>query len=142
MFGTKKGHKPISTIDSLIGSATQIKGDVEFSGGLRVDGHIRGNVLAAKGEASTLVISESAKIEGEIHATHVVVNGTIFGPVDVSEFLELQPKARIVGDVRYKTIEIHLGATVDGKLEHIDSEAKAPIRLATNNAAAKQANGS
>ena len=109
---------------------------------MRVDGHIRGNVLAAKGEASTLVISESAKIEGEIHATHVVVNGTIFGPVDVSEFLELQPKARIVGDVRYKTIEIHLGATVDGKLEHIDSEAKAPIRFATNNAAAKQANGS
>lgn len=131
MFG-KKGHKPISSIDSLIGSATHIKGDVEFSGGLRVDGHVRGNVIAVKGEASTLVISESAKIEGEIHATHVVVNGTVIGPLEVTEFLELQPKARIIGNVNYKTIEIHLGATVDGKMEHVDSEKVTPLRIAAS----------
>jgi cytoskeletal protein CcmA (bactofilin family) len=120
----------------LIGANTVIRGDIEFSGCLRVDGHIRGNVIAAKGEASTLVVTESAKIEGEIHATHVVLDGMINGPVEVTEFLELQPKARIIGDVRYKQIEIHLGATIDGKLEHSDGEAKAPIRLASSNVVA------
>jgi cytoskeletal protein CcmA (bactofilin family) len=138
MFG-KKGRNPANTIDSLIGPNTLIRGDVEFSGCLRIDGHIKGNVTASKGEASTLVVTESGKIEGEVHATHVVLDGTIQGPVDVSDFLELQPKARIIGDVRYKQIEIHLGATIDGKLEHGDGEAKAPIRLASSNTPAQVA---
>ena len=97
MFGKSK---PQSTIDSLIGATTVIEGDVVFSGGLRVDGQVRGNVIAS-GESettnSTLVVSESARIQGEIRAAHVVVNGTVEGPIFVSEFLELQPKARVTG---------------------------------------------
>ena len=119
MFGKSK---PQSTIDSLIGVTTVIEGDVVFSGGLRIDGQVKGNVVAA-GEAdgtnSTLVVSESARIQGEIRAAHVVVNGAVDGPLFVTEFLELQPKARVNGDVHYKSIEIHLGATLDGKLEHL-----------------------
>jgi cytoskeletal protein CcmA (bactofilin family) len=120
MFGMKRS-KPQSTIDSLIGATTVIEGNVVFSGGLRVDGTVRGNVVACGGAAeanSTLVVSEKARIEGEIRAAHVVINGAIEGPIFVSEFLELQPKARVRGDVHYKAIEIHLGATLDGKLEH------------------------
>jgi cytoskeletal protein CcmA (bactofilin family) len=134
MFGKSK---PQSTIDSLIGVTTVIEGDVVFSGGLRIDGQVKGNVLAA-GEAdgtnSTLVVSESARIQGEIRAAHVVVNGTVDGPLFVTEFLELQPKARVSGDVHYKSIEIHLGATLDGKLEHVNSEAqRGNLKLAANN---------
>ena len=140
MFGFRR-NKPQSTIDSLIGATTVIEGDVVFSGGLRIDGQVRGNVVAADGTAvtnSTLVVSEMARIEGEIRAAHVVVNGTIEGPVFVTEFLELQPKARVRGDVHYKAIEVHLGATLDGKLEHsgalggADAQ-RASLKLAASN---------
>ena len=136
MFGIKS-NKPQSTIDSLIGATTVIEGDVVFSGGLRIDGQVIGNVVASGNTEvtnSTLVVSESARIQGEIRAAHVVVNGVVEGPIFVSEFLELQPKARIVGDVHYKSIEIHLGATLDGRLEHVGAEmGRANLKLAANN---------
>lgn len=140
MFGIKRNN-PHSTIDSLIGATTVIQGDVIFSGGLRIDGQVRGNVVAGSGNAetnSTLVVSEKAKIEGEIRAAHVVINGTVEGPIFVTEFLELQPKARVRGDVHYKAIEVHLGATLDGKLEHsgvpgADAQ-RTNLKLAANNA--------
>lgn len=137
MIGMKR-NKPQSTIESLIGVTTIIEGDVMFTGGLRIDGQVKGNVAATTGNPdanSTLVISESARIEGEIRAAHVVVNGAVEGPIYVTEFLELQPKARVRGDVHYKTLEIHLGATVDGKLEHTggDSAQRSNLKLAANN---------
>lgn len=141
MFGIERS-KPQSTIDSLIGATTVIEGNVIFSGGLRVDGTVRGNIVAAGGTPetnSTLVVSEKARVEGEIRAAHVVINGAVEGPIFVTEFLELQPKARVRGDVHYKAIEIHLGATLDGKLEHsgvvggADAQ-RAGLKLAANNA--------
>jgi cytoskeletal protein CcmA (bactofilin family) len=113
MFG--KTNKP-SPIDSLIGTGTTIDGDVSFTGGLRIDGHIRGNVRASGNKPGTLVISELAKVEGEIDVAHVVINGTVAGPVRASEYVELLPKARVTGDVSYKSIEIHVGAIVMGQL--------------------------
>lgn len=107
-----------STIDSLIGHATSIDGNVLFKGGLRIDGQVKGNVIAEAGSASMLVISEQAKIEGEVRCAHLIVNGEINGPVYSSELLELQPKARITGDVSYKMLEMHGGAVVSGKLAH------------------------
>ena len=134
MFGKSK---PQSTIDSLIGVTTVIEGDVVFSGGLRIDGQVKGNVVAAgesQGTNTTLVVSESARIQGEIRAAHVVINGAVDGPIFVTEFLELQPKARVTGDVHYKSIEIHLGATLDGKLEHTGVAAqRTNLKLAANN---------
>jgi cytoskeletal protein CcmA (bactofilin family) len=117
MFSSKHS-KPQNRIDSLIGAGTRIEGNVHFAGGLRVDGEIKGNVIADLGKPSTLVLSEKARVEGEIKVTHLVVNGTIVGPVDASEYLELQSKARVVGDVRYKTLEIQLGGIVEGRLIH------------------------
>ncbi|MDY7546474.1 polymer-forming cytoskeletal protein [Glaciimonas sp. CA11.2] len=111
-------RKAKSTIDSLIGAMTSIHGDVHFKGGLRIDGHIKGNILAEEGLSSMLVISEKAKVEGEIRVAHLVVNGEIVGNVYSSELLELQPKARITGDVSYKVLEMHSGALVTGKLTH------------------------
>jgi len=118
MFFGRKGSKPHSRIDSLIGPGTRIDGDISFSGGLRIDGHIRGNVLATGDKPSTLVLSDLANVEGKIQVSHVVINGTVAGPVRAKEYLELLPKARVTGDVSYKTIEIHVGAIVMGRMVH------------------------
>jgi cytoskeletal protein CcmA (bactofilin family) len=133
MFG-KKTNKPQGRIDSLIGVGTSLEGDVTFTGGLRVDGEIRGNVRGADGQPATLVISEHARIEGEISVSHLVINGTVIGPVHSSDFLELQTRARVTGDVEYSTIEMHLGAVVQGRLVHQGAPAKAvELKLAASN---------
>ncbi|MBI3285897.1 MAG: polymer-forming cytoskeletal protein [Burkholderiales bacterium] len=126
-------RKSKNTIDSLIGAATVIEGNLHFKGGLRVDGHIRGNVVADSELSSMLVISEQARIDGEVRAAHVVVNGAINGPVFSSELLELQAKARISGDVHYKTLEMQGGAMVTGKLSH-DLAQEPVLKLAASNA--------
>ena len=117
MFNNKHS-KPQTRIDTLIGEGTSIDGDLNFSGGMRVDGQVNGNVIAASDKPSTLVLSEHARINGEVRVTHLVVNGSISGPVTASEYLELQGKARLAGDVHYKTLEIQLGAIVEGRLIH------------------------
>ncbi len=118
MFSSKHS-KPQNRIDSLIGAGTRIEGNIQFTGGLRVDGEVKGNIIADPGKPTTLVLSEQARVEGEIKVTHLVVNGTIVGPVDASEYLELQHKAKVVGDVHYKTLEIQLGAIIEGRLVHL-----------------------
>lgn len=125
-----KASKPNSKIDSLIGAGTIIEGDVIFSGGLRIDGEVKGSVRATGDHPGTLVISEHARIDGEVNVAHLVVNGTITGPVRSDEFLELQPKARVTGDVEYNTIEIHLGAIVQGRLVHcVDANEAKSVEL-------------
>ena len=129
----KNASRPQNRIDSLIGLGTRIEGGVSFKGGLRVDGEIVGNVTALPDEASTLVLSEKARIDGEIRVSHLVVNGTINGPVYASEFLELQPQSRVNGDIHYSTLEIHLGAVVEGRLVHRSSESRAvELKLASS----------
>ena len=123
MFG-KQPNKLQNRIDSLIGAGTTIEGNISFTGGLRVDGEIRGNVTAAAEQPSTLVVSEKARIDGEIRVSHMVVNGTINGPVFAAEFLELQSRSRLNGDVHYNTLEMQLGAVVEGRLVHKSSETK------------------
>jgi cytoskeletal protein CcmA (bactofilin family) len=126
------GRKTKSTIDSLIGLSTVIEGNIRFKGGLRIDGHIKGNVIAEGDEPGILVISEHAKIEGEVRVAQLVVNGEIHGTVHCTELLELQPKARIIGDVFYKALEMHGGALVSGKLtyEQVDGPL---LKLAMSN---------
>lgn len=121
MFGKKK-PAPQKRIDALIGSGTTVRGDIVFVGGLRVDGTVIGNLTVADGKPGTLVVSESARVDGRIEVTHVVINGTVNGPVIARDYLELQPKARIAGDVAYRTVEMHIGAVVEGRLEHANGE--------------------
>ena len=128
MFG-KKSSMPQKRIDSLIGAGTVVDGDVTFTGGLRIDGHVRGDVVAANGEPSTLVVSEQAKVDGEIRVSHVVINGTVNGPVAANDYLELQPKARIVGDVSYKMLEMHVGAVIQGRLDHAEPGTASVVEL-------------
>jgi len=119
MFGKKGDSAPQGRIDSLIGAGTRVEGDIRFTGGLRIDGEVLGSVQAAEGaSSSTLVLSEHARIEGAVHVAHLVINGTVVGPVTISETLEVQSKARIVGDVEYAVIEMHQGAVVEGRMVH------------------------
>lgn len=115
------GPKVRSTMDSLIGPATRVDGHVLFRGGMRIDGQVRGNVTAEAGQSSYLVVSEHARIEGEVRCDHLIVNGEISGAVYAAELLEIQPKARIVGNVYYKVLEMHGGAQVLGQLTHDDT---------------------
>lgn len=129
MFERKKHAPPQKRIDSLIGTGTVVEGDVTFSGGLRIDGTVRGNVTTANGEPGTLVVSEQARIDGEIKVSHVVLNGTVNGPVTANDFLELQAKARIVGDIEYRSLEMHLGAVVQGRLHHAEPGTASVVEL-------------
>lgn len=108
--------KPVDTIDTLVGQKAVFKGDLEFSGGLRVDGHIKGNVIAQDDSNSTVVVSESGQVEGNITVPHVIINGTINGNIKSGGRVELQAKSRINGDVHYKAVEMELGASINGNL--------------------------
>jgi cytoskeletal protein CcmA (bactofilin family) len=118
MLGRKsRNQAPIGT---LVGSDTRIQGDIEFTGGCHVDGYVQGNVRAAS-EGGVLSVSERGCVEGSVVAPHVQLNGTIKGDVRATERIVLGPKARVIGNVQYKLIEMSIGAEVNGKLIH-DSE--------------------
>jgi cytoskeletal protein CcmA (bactofilin family) len=116
---SKNANKAQSRIDTLIGAETRVEGDIHFVGGLRVDGNIRGNVSETTGGPGTLVLSEQGRIEGAIAVSHMVINGQVIGPVRSSQFIELQAKSRVIGDVHYKSLEIHTGAVIEGKLIYL-----------------------
>jgi cytoskeletal protein CcmA (bactofilin family) len=128
MFGMKK-QPPIR---SLVGEGTCLRGELRFSEGLRIDGEVIGDVVAEGGATSVLVISEKARVAGKVRAGHVIINGTVTGPVISDELLELQPKARIQGDVRYEALEMHQGATIDGQIQPLNAADKpSNLKLAT-----------
>lgn len=121
-------------IKSLIAEGTEIHGNLSFSDGLRVDGKVVGNVLAAEAVASILVISDSASVAGAITADHIIINGTVKGPIHARKMLELQPKARIEGDIEYAALEMHQGALIAGQLRPmLMGEEKPTLKLAANN---------
>ena len=131
MFNKKK--QP--SIKSLIAQGSQIAGNFTFTDGLRIDGSVVGNVRANEDGPSIVVISETATVSGEIWADHIIINGSVKGPIHASVMLELQPKARIEGDVHYIALEMHQGALVSGQLRPIISgEEKPTLKLAANNA--------
>jgi cytoskeletal protein CcmA (bactofilin family) len=118
----KKSVQIDSHIDTLVGHETQIQGNMHFAGGLRVDGQIAGNVIEKREHPSTLIISENGAITGTVEASKIVLNGLIRGPVKSSVFIELQSKARIVGDLYYKSLEMHTGAVIEGKLVYLGEQ--------------------
>ncbi|MFC5500366.1 polymer-forming cytoskeletal protein [Caenimonas terrae] len=127
MFG-KNAQPPIK---SLIAQGSRIEGNLRFTEGLRVDGEVFGDLRANPDQPSILVISEEAVVEGAIDADHVIINGSVKGPVNARELLELQPRARIEGDVSYKALEMHQGAVISGQLKPmLDGEEKPLLKLA------------
>ncbi len=118
MWGNSRKPKQTAQIDSLIGQNSEIRGDVIFSGGLHIDGKVKGNVIAVEGEDSVLTLSERGTIEGEVKVPNVVVNGTVVGDVHAKAHVELAAQARVHGNVYYSLIEMAMGAEVNGNLVH------------------------
>ncbi len=116
VFGKSKATK----IATVIGDGTEIKGNIMFSGGLHVDGRIRGNVQAEPDSTSALTLSEKGVIDGDIHVPNVIINGEVNGDVYGGHRVELAPKARVTGTVYYNLLEMAMGASVNGQLIHAE----------------------
>lgn len=116
MFGNdKRNGRKMGAITTLIAAGTTIRGDVDFSDGLHLDGMVEGS-LCAQGEHAVLTVSDKGSVNGEIRATNAVINGSVKGDIVISERLELAVNARIDGNVYYKVLEMAAGAQVNGKM--------------------------
>jgi len=123
MFKNKPIRPDVGAIDTLIGPQVTIRGDVVFSGGLYVEGHIQGKVIAEAGERAVLTLAEQGSIEGEVQVPVVVINGRMTGDVHALERIELATKARVHGNLHYKVVEMSAGAQLTGQLVHADAAA-------------------
>lgn len=108
--------KAAGTVDTLIGRQSEVTGDLRFTGGLHVDGRIKGKVTAPSDKNAVLSVSESGVVEGDVHVPHVVLNGIVEGDVHASQRLTLSAKARVNGNVHYKLIEMNSGAMINGQM--------------------------
>jgi len=123
MFG--RDTKQSARIDTLIGKAARVQGDVEFAGGLHLDGRVAGNVRSVGDPGSTISVSEHGSIEGSVDVPNVMLNGTVKGDIHARERVVLGAKARVQGNVHYGVIEMSLGAEIKGKLMPLPSGAGA-----------------
>lgn len=111
MFGNSASRT--DRIDTLISAGTRFEGNLAFSGGLRIDGEVKGNVIATPGQPSVLVIGEHGRVQGEVRAARMIVCGVVSGSIFASELLELHPRARVSGELRYGALEVHPGAVLE-----------------------------
>lgn len=112
------GGTPTGSVDTLIGVNTELLGDIQFSGGLHIDGTVKGKVSAQGADDAVLSVSETGNIEGDVHVANVVLNGSINGDVYASGKITLNSRARVNGNVHYQVIEMASGATVNGQMMH------------------------
>ncbi len=121
MWGNEKERSSKSngaSVDTLIGRQTELQGDIRFSGGLHIDGTVKGKIMADSDKNATLSVSESGRIEGDVRVPNLVLNGVIEGDVHATQRITLSANARVNGDVYYKIIEMNSGALVNGQLVH------------------------
>ena len=119
MFGNSKKKFRTPKVTTVIGSGTEIQGDITFNNGLHVDGVIKGDVISdPEDRSATLTLSESGIIDGNVRVGNVMLNGTVVGDVIATDRVELAPRARITGTLTYAMLEMAMGAEVNGKLIH------------------------
>lgn len=126
LFGSSPA-KSGGSVDTLIGRQTEILGDVRFTGGLHVDGRIKGKVDASGDKGSSLSVSESGAIEGDVRVPNIVLNGQVTGDVHATGKITLAAKARVIGNVYYRILEMQGGAAVNGQLVHETGDAVAAL---------------
>jgi cytoskeletal protein CcmA (bactofilin family) len=124
MFGRKQRRQNV--IDTLVGSNSEVNGDVIFSGGCHIDGTVKGNVNADPDSEHSLSISEDGNVEGGVNVPYVVLHGIVRGDVIANQRVELGPTARVIGNVYYNLIEMAIGAEINGKLVH-QPDGKVPL---------------
>ena len=121
MFASHKKQPFIkmAQLSTLIAEGVEITGDLVFGSGMRIDGRVKGDIVGrpAEGQSpSLLVLSESGHVEGSIRCGDAVINGTVVGDLDVEHRLELQSEARVTGTIRYRQLQMDVGASVEGHL--------------------------
>lgn len=131
---TKQTNSPTRNIDTLIGQNTRMTGDVEFAGGLHIDGIVNGNIVANQSTQCVLRISDKGLVEGNVNVPHVVLNGTVKGDVIANEKVELGASARVIGNVYYSLIEMAMGAEINGQLIHQQPKQSKPKVVANTDA--------
>ena len=109
-------------VSTVIGQETAINGDVGFSGGLHLDGTIKGKVSGEAETQSTLTVSEQGKVEGDVYVDNLILNGAVVGDVYARERVELATNARVTGTVYYRLLEMAMGAEVNGQLVHKEDD--------------------
>jgi len=125
MWGNNGGNKrsKMTKVETLVGEGTCVAGDMTFSGGLHVDGTVRGNIMAADGDSTAvLVVGGRGQIEGEVNVPQVVISGSVVGDVRATESVELAPNSHVTGNIYYARIEMAMGASVNGQLIHVSKE--------------------
>jgi cytoskeletal protein CcmA (bactofilin family) len=123
MFG--RDSKANGRIDTLVGKSAKVQGDLEFTGGLHLDGRVAGNVRADNDPAATLSVSETGSIEGSVDVPNIVLNGSVRGDIVARDRVVLGATAKVQGNVHYGVIEMTLGAEIKGKLVPLPTGASA-----------------
>lgn len=136
MFGKDSSN---TSYDTLISAKTEIEGDIHFSGGVHVEGVVKGNLIGKPDSNATVRISDKGRIEGKVSAPNIIVNGEVKGDVHALKYIELAKKAQITGDLYYHMMEMVLGAQVNGKLNHCSDKNKVELDF-SEPAADKQLN--
>lgn len=119
MLGNKKAGFGASGGTTLIARDTTVVGDIHFAGSLDVEGVVQGNILAEEGKDALVRVVEKGRVEGEIRAPSVIVNGNVEGDIYSSKHLELAARGRVQGNVHYTLLEMAAGSEVNGSLTHI-----------------------
>lgn len=133
MFRRKQNKSiEVTKLSSLVSVNVRVAGDVIFSGGVRIDGQVDGNVVGKDGDHSLLVLSEKGAITGNVKVYDAVINGAVAGDIEVEHFLELQPNARVSGNITYRQLQMECGASIDGRLERRGDDGARVENAATN----------
>ena len=145
MWFTKRKKRPfieVTKLSSLIAEDVQITGDVSFATGIRVDGRVKGNLIARAGDEgktrALLVLSDKGHIEGSVRCGDAVINGTVTGDLDVEHFLELQSNSNVSGTIRYQHLQMDVGAAVRGQLIKAETAEVLELGAAKANSAERQ----
>jgi cytoskeletal protein CcmA (bactofilin family) len=108
---------------TLVSVGTVVAGDIFFSGNLRIDGVVRGDVRCLDGQRGILIVGERGSVDGDVEVDRAVVSGSVTGRIVAREVVSLFSKARVDGDVAYAALEIHAGALVQGRLLQLQHDA-------------------
>ncbi len=130
MLGNKKSTISVSGATTLVSRDTVVIGDLRFSGNVEVEGLVQGDILAQPDSDALVRVAGKGRVEGEIRAPAVIVNGEVEGDIHSSRHLELASKARVQGNVFYNQLEMAAGSEVNGSLTHVSETDKAARKKA------------
>ena len=113
-----------SKINTLIGQDISIIGEIKYEGIIHIESNVEGSLIANKKKDSKLYINKTSFVRGSVDAQNVAINGTVHGNVYAYGLIQLGSDAVIKGDIFYKSIEMEVGAKIDGRLVVCDSDKK------------------